>query len=142
MPQQLYESTTRDLRVQVKKLETEKRELDKQLENLHGALLLFEQKGDTGRRNKGTVGQELGGAIFSILTFDRPLHRKDILTRVQERGLHVGGDNPVNAVGAYLSVDDRFKNVGQGVWTLREEEAGAVNGRSDVPDEGTDDTND
>ena len=41
------ESTIRDLRVKVRQLETKKREIDKQVVNLHGAIRVFEQNGDT-----------------------------------------------------------------------------------------------
>ena len=43
------------------------------------------------------------------------------LGRANERGIHIGGQNPVNTIGSYLSLDDQFKNVGKGIWTLGEE---------------------
>ena len=33
-------------------------------------------------------------------------------------GVHVGGQDPINNVGAHLSIDPRFTNVGRGVWGL------------------------
>ena len=49
-----------------------------------------------------------------------PLHRDVIHARVQERGIFVGGQKPVNSIGSYLSTDDRFSNVARGIWTLAE----------------------
>ena len=126
------ESTIRDLRVKVRQLETKKREIDKQVENLHGAIRVFEQNGDAEHGDKSPFAQEVGGAMFDILTDERPLHRKVILTRVRQRGIHLGGQNPVNTIGSYLSIDDRFKNVGRGIWTLKEEPI-AVDNIPDVP---------
>ena len=63
---------------------------------------------------RGTFRQELTDAIYSILDEHGPLHRKIILGKLEERGIHVGGG--VNTVGSYLSVDDRFKSVGKGLW--------------------------
>ena len=127
------ESTIRDLRVKVRKLETKKREIDKQVENLHGAIRVFEQNGDPEQGDKSPFAQEVSDAMFDILTDERPLHRKVILTLVQQRGIHLGGQNPVSTIGSYLSIDDRFKNVGRGIWTLREEPI-AVDNIPDVPD--------
>ena len=68
---------------------------------------------------KGTYKQELTDTLYVILFEYGPLHRNAILEKVRERGLHVGGG--ISTVGSYLSVDDRFKNVGKGMWRLVEE---------------------
>ena len=68
---------------------------------------------------KGTYKQELTDTMYAIVSEYGPLHRNGILAKVKERGLHVGGG--VSTVGSYLSVDDRFKNVGKGMWTLEQE---------------------
>ena len=68
--------------------------------------------------------------MYAILFEYGPLHRNAILEKVRERGLHVGGG--ISTVGSYLSVDDRFKNAGKGVWTLVEEPI-AVNNIPDIP---------
>ena len=80
---------------------------------------------------KGTYKQELTDAMYAILFEYGPLHRNAILEKVRERGLHVGGG--ISTVGSYLSVDDRFKNAGKGVWTLVEEPI-AVDNIPDIPD--------
>ena len=79
---------------------------------------------------KGTYKQELTDTLYGILFEYGPLHRNAILEKVKERGLHVGGG--ISTVGSYLSVDDRFKNVGKGVWTLVEEPM-TVDNIPDVP---------
>ena len=112
------ESTIRDLRVKVKQLEAQKREIDKQVENLHGAIRVFEQNVDAEDEGRSSYEREVSDAMSDILTDERPLHRNVILDRVQERGIQVGGRKPVNTIGSYLSIDDRFKNVSRGVWTL------------------------
>ena len=62
-----------------------------------------------------------------LLTEGRPMHRRVLLERVQDRGLSVGGKNPLHSFGALLSTDDRFTTTkergvwGLAVWTLAEE---------------------
>ena len=119
------ESTIRDLRVKVKQLEAKKREIDKQVENLHGAIRVFEQNGDVEHVERSSYAREVSDAMLDILTSERPLHRNVILARVQERGIQIGGRKPVNTIGSYLSTDNRFRNTGsKGVWTLTEEPIG------------------
>ena len=66
---------------------------------------------------KGTFREEITEAMRDVLK-DGSLHRNTILGRIQERGIHVGGG--IRTVGAYLSVDHHFKNVGKGIWALAE----------------------
>ena len=66
---------------------------------------------------KGTFRDKITEAMRDVLK-DGPLHRNVILGRIQERGIHVGGG--IRTVGAYLSVDHHFKNVGKGIWALAE----------------------
>lgn len=66
---------------------------------------------------KGTFKEQTAGAIYDVLEEAQiPLHRNVILTKVKERGLIISGG--VSTIGAYLSMDERFKNVGKGIWTL------------------------
>lgn len=113
------ESTIRDLRAKARQLETHKRDIDKQVEAIYTTLRIFEQNGDVpGTPLVSPYAAELTNAMYDILIVERPLHRAVILERVQERGIHVGGQKPVNTVGAYLSTDERFRNAGRGIWTL------------------------
>ena len=67
---------------------------------------------------RGTFKVQTAGAIYDVLNKDAPmpLHRDFILAKLKERGLIIGGG--VSTIGAYLSMDERFKNVGKGLWTL------------------------
>lgn len=58
------------------------------------------------------------GGINAILIEERPLHRKEILFRLERQGYHVGGKKPLDLLSAHLSNDKRFKSLSQGIWTL------------------------
>ena len=116
------ESILRDLRANVKDLETKKREIDKEVESLHVVIRLYERNGQSqDTLNKDSFAERISTAIYGILHDEGgPLHRSEIHSRIQGQGIHVGGKNPVNSVGSYLSLDDRFVNVGRGMWDLAE----------------------
>ncbi len=116
-----YASTIRDLRAKARQLEAKKREIDKQVEAIYTTLRIFEPNGEVVTRDISSYAQDLTDAMCDILTVERPLHRETILARVQERGIHVGGQKPVNTIGSYLSMDKLFRNAGRGIWTLTEE---------------------
>ncbi len=128
------ESTIRDLRVKVRQFEAKKREIDKQVENLHGAIRVFEQNGDAEDEDRSSYAREVSDAMLDILTDERPLHRNVVLARVQQRGIHVGGTKPVNSIGSYLSTDQRFKNCGRGIWTLAEEPQAGISLTGSIAD--------
>ena len=128
------ESTIRDLRVKVRQFEAKKREIDKQVENLHGAIRVFEQNGDAEDEDRSSYAREVSDAMLDILTDERPLHRNVVLARVQQRGIHVGGTKPVNSIGSYLSTDQRFKNCGRGMWTLAEEPQAGISITGSITD--------
>ena len=65
-----------------------------------------------------TYTDTLTDAIVEVLETEQPLHRNVILERVQDKGVHVAGVEPVKSLGAHLSADPRFKNVSRGVWAL------------------------
>ncbi len=111
-------STIRDLRAKAKQLEAKKRDIDKQVDAIYTTLRIFEQNGEAIHESTSPYAEELTNAMYDILIAERPLQRAVILERVQERGIHVGGQTPVNSIGSYLSTDDRFKNAGRGIWTL------------------------
>jgi len=113
-------STIKDLRAKAKQLEARKREIDKNVEAIYTILRVFEQSqiGEVITDRLSSYAQELTNAMYDILISKRPLHRKSIFDRLTVRGIHVGGQIPVNTVGSYLSIDDRFKNVGRGMWDL------------------------
>ena len=67
---------------------------------------------------KGNYREEITSGMRDILALRGRLHRKVILEELRARGIHVGGG--IRTVGAYLSVDDQFRNVGRGTWALTE----------------------
>ena len=118
------QSTETELRNLVKEWEAKKRKIDKELEALHIAIRINQERTggvDAGGRRASTYAQELTDAIYDTLLSEHPLHRTVILDRVAERGIHVGGAKPINSIGSYLSTDQRFKNCGRGMWTLEQE---------------------
>ena len=119
-----WQSLDVELRALVKEWETKKHKIEKELESLHTAIRINQERGsgdDGGGRRASTYAQELTDAIHDALLSERPLHRMEILGKVAERGIHVGGSKPVNSIGSYLSTDQRFKNCGRGMWTLEHE---------------------
>ena len=64
------------------------------------------------------TSEGIRSAIYAVLSDDSPLHRKVILERVLERGLQVGGQDPLTHISAHLSKDDRFRGIGDGYWSL------------------------
>ena len=118
------QSTDVDLRALVKELEAKKQKIDKEIEALYIVIRINQERSsvvDASGRRASTYAQELTDAIYDTLLSKRPLHRMDILGKIAERGIHVGGTKPVNSIGSYLSTDQRFKNCGRGMWTLAEE---------------------
>ena len=119
-----WQSLDVELRALVKAWEAKKHTIEKELESLHTTIRINQERGssvDASDRRASTYAQEVTGAIYDTLLSERPLHRVEILGKVAERGIHVGGTKPVNSIGAYLSTDQRFKNCGRGMWTLEQE---------------------
>ena len=67
---------------------------------------------------EGTYTAELTSAIYEMLIEGRPLHRKTILDRVVEAGIHVSGQDKLRTLSAHLSHDQRFVPATRGEWTL------------------------
>ena len=118
------QSTDTELRNLVKEWEAKRRQIDKEIEALHIAIRINQERtggADAGGKRTSTYNQDLTDAIYHTLLSERPLHRNVILERVTESGIHVGGAKPMNSIGSYLSTDPRFKNSGRGTWTLTHE---------------------
>ena len=86
-----------ELRNMVKEWEAKKQQIDKELEALHIAIRINQERRASvdatgGGRRASTYAQELTDAIYDTLLSERPLHRTAILERVAERGIHVGGN--------------------------------------------------
>ena len=132
-----WQSLDVELRALVKEWESKKHKIEKELEALHTAIRINQERGnsvDASDRRTSTYAQELTDAIYDTLLSERPLHRMDILGKVAERGIHVGGTKPVNSIGSYLSTDPRFKNCGRGLWTLAEEPQAGISLAGSIPD--------
>ena len=71
-----------------------------------------------GVRPEQSSASNLGDAIYQILRAERPLHRRQVYERLVEMGMTIPGRDPVNNVGAHLSLDPRFMSIGGGVWDL------------------------
>ena len=62
---------------------------------------------------------ELRNSIESMLaTNGKPLHYRDIYSRLIASGIRVKGEDPVKNTGAHLSSDERFRSHGNGLWGL------------------------
>ncbi len=76
----------------------------------------------------------LGDGIYQVLTTERPLHRRQVYERLEEMGMTIPGQDPVNNVGAHLSLDPRFMSVGGGVWDLADPPERDESGRPEPVD--------
>ena len=153
------ESTIGDLKVAIRRLEAEKRQIDEQIRGLATALRYFDNTEGTVEppmklRSSPTPTQrrfesadrrpepqhrrtdsDLRSAMVDILAGEGPLHRQVIHGRLVEMGVRIGGRDPINNVSAHLSIDPRFRSVGSGVWELNDPET--AHGRDRLGQEGT-----
>ena len=64
-------------------------------------------------------GQQVDDAIHAILLAEgKSLHRNEIYRQLVAQGITIAGQKPISNVGAHLSLDPRFKSVGEGRWGL------------------------
>ena len=147
-------TTIDELRRALRRLEDERRRIDEQHRAILETLRYFDQLRDVGDPDSGRVGTASGSghlenrlavdpsetvhseikeastgdglrdAIYGILSAEHPLHRRTIHDRLLEKGVRIGGRDPVNNVGAHLSLDDRFMSLGMGLWDLVEQSDG------------------
>ena len=149
-----YESTISDLKAAISRLETEKRHIDEQLLALSSSLRYFEaletggeqpvpkqsnstqvHSDSSGRAQYQGTDNNLRDAMAEILAAEGPLHRREIYDRLMRLGVPIGGQDPINNVGAHLSIDSRFENVGRGMWQLSEPGDEADIGENDSNEE-------
>ena len=131
------QSTIDDLRAQLARLRTEKTRIDQNIRTLQSTLSYLDGLGHEPDQPSGPAdGQNdasrtefeprrpLGrtrssqDAIFDVLSNEAPLERGEILSRLQEMGVHIGGSNPVAGLSSRLSQDPRFRSIGGGQWGL------------------------
>ena len=68
---------------------------------------------------EGTFSAELTRAMVEVLWEEAPLRRRELVTRVQAKGIILNIEKPGNTMSSYLSSDARFvKTNPPGRWTL------------------------
>lgn len=73
-----------------------------------------------GRPAGGVSSQAVDLAIAAIRKEGRALHTRDLLPRLAEAGLHIGGANPAANLSGFLSRSDKLKNSRAAGWSLAE----------------------
>ena len=60
---------------------------------------------------------------YTLLQEERPLHRKELMYRVEAMGIEIVGKDKLRAFASYINPDKRFTSVEgmRGYWTLVEE---------------------
>ena len=127
-------SLGRALRALESDLVNRKRKVDEELQAVRVVIRINDQRDDDAKQAI-SFAAEIGNTIYAVLKDESPLHRNEIMARVKERGVHIGGANPSNNLGTYLSRDERFENVSKGVWRLAEEDSTVnpeSNGHGDI----------
>ena len=118
--------TISDLKRVLEELEEERDVLNLEIDSIRSAVNILESRPEV-EYASSKQAQALRDSIYEILSEQHPLHRRTIYDRLVERGVKVGGQDPVNNVGAHLSRDSRFRNVGRGEWDLDERYIERVN---------------
>lgn len=62
----------------------------------------------------------LSDSLAEILRDGKPMHRMEILARLQAMYIHLSPTNPIGHMIAGLSRDDRFTSDGRGNWRMAE----------------------
>ena len=111
------------LEQQAEELRQELDAVESDLLNLRSAIGTVDRTDDSvfqRRGRPGTVDAEVTDAIRAVLMEEQPMHRKELMRRVEEGGVHIGGKKPLDTFAAYLTKDPRFASVGAGNWGLVE----------------------
>lgn len=142
----------RKLKADLAKAEAEVRKWQEIVDGFEKTLLFYEPRGEAAGevpvhiRTRATPGRVLNDAMYEIVKdTGRPWYYKDLYSALQARGVSVPGKDPVANVVAHLSGDERFENVGRGMWYLTRvlTTPTAAPGRSDgIPDGGSQDDRD
>ena len=112
------DSTIDVLKEVIRRLEAEIGEIERQRDGLVMALRYLEDSGEASTPPRRRTEKGMRDAMAEILAEEGPMGRQEIHDRLVERRVHVGGRDPVNNVGAHLSIDPRFKGFGRGMWGL------------------------
>lgn len=115
------QSMDKALRAMQKDLLRQKEIIDSELDALTVVIRMNEKRPEGRNRKPSGFVVDVTNTILEVLQEESPLHRNDICARVREKGVHIGGENPVATIGTYLSSDDRFTNVSRGMWAVSED---------------------
>jgi len=108
----------KSLRAELDKIASEIEILSRRAESFRAVIAHYEERGES--EDATPPAKEMRNAILGILEAEgKPLHYRTIHERLLSAGITVGGKNPVANVGAHLSIDSRFENVGRGLWALK-----------------------
>lgn len=113
--------TMRSLHALVEQLESVIEESNERLEAAKKTIQTFEEisAANSVRHQDGSFTEQVISAIHEVLlTEGKPLHRRDILDRLNEQGIEfVGRSEPVKALAGYLHRSEA-SSVGNGMWDL------------------------
>jgi len=129
-------SVVKQMTDKLEKLRAQRSAIDDKIHAFEVAIACWLE--DEGPDEQRQTGGGLTNEIWKVLqAAGEPMHYKDVLVHLLAKGIHVPGGNPANNVGAHMSADPRFKNVGRGTWGLRSWQTKAV--EHQAPDADSDD---
>ena len=111
-------STIQDLRAMAGHLKEVIAEKQRELETIEHAVNVFEANMASGQTHQaGSFTAAVKSAIQDILREEGPLHRLEILQRLESQGLmFTHHKSPVNAVASFLSQTPNVRSDGKGNW--------------------------
>ena len=111
-------STIQDLRAMADHLKDVIAERQRELETIEHAVNVVEANLASGQTHQvGSFTAAVKTAIQAILREEGPLHRLDILQRLEDQGLmFTHHKSPVNAVASFLSQTPNVRSDGKGNW--------------------------
>ena len=111
-----------ELRERVLVLDEQFDRIRQEREAIRVVLDMYEREAGINSQNRERTHKEILTDTIEEVLMDaqKPLHRKDILTGVIDKGVYIGGEKPLNSLSSYLSTDQRFRVAGRGIWELKE----------------------
>lgn len=110
---QLYD----EIKQQVDDLTSELAAAQFKLDSLTCVLEMLE--GKSGTDGDDVQPKQIRNELVEILAdLKHPVHYGELLGRLKDRGLSVGGKDPLRNIAAHLSNDERFRSSGNGLWGL------------------------
>ena len=92
--------------------------IDRSLGTLRLSIQEVEEADIPSQPQEGTIQQVLTDFLFGVLSDEGPMHRKELLQRAQQHGIHIGGKDVTNQMSSYMSKDSRFSSDGRGHWNV------------------------